>query len=158
MQYGDQEAWDGLDDPVTRLVIGCAIAVHRKIGPGLLESAYQVCLAHELRKADVKFSREVPVPVRYDDIQLECGYRLDFLVEESVILEVKCVESVQDIHLAQLMTYLRLTGKERGLIINFNTVLLKNGIFRRVLTGGRSARPIGSNHSSLTSATTASLR
>lgn len=124
---------DFVDDPVTRAVIGAAIAVHRVLGPGLLESAYQVCLAHELGKRHVEFQREVALPVDYEGVRLDCGYRLDFLVAGSVILEIKCVESVSNLHLAQLLAYLRLSGKPRGLLINFNEELLKDGLYRRVL-------------------------
>ncbi len=125
---------DFVDDPVTYEVIGAAIAVHRALGPGLLESAYQACLAHELKKRRVAFEREVPLPVNYDGERLDCGYRLDFLVAGEVIVEIKCVEAVANIHLAQLLTYLRLSGRARGLLINFNEVVLKDGIYRRVLT------------------------
>jgi len=137
-----------VDDPVTYQVIGAAIAVHRGLGPGLLESAYQACLAHELKKRGVAFEREVPIPVVYDGERLDCGYRLDFLVASEVVVEIKCVDAVANIHLAQLLTYLRLSGRSRGLLINFNEVVLRDGIFRRVLT-----RPHGT-----VSASSASLR
>ncbi len=125
---------DFTDDPITHEIIGAAIAVHRVLGPGLLESAYQTCLARELTKRRVLFEREVPLPVIYDGDRLDCGYRLDLLVAGQVIVEAKCVESVAKIHLAQLLTYLRLSGVPRGLLINFNQVVLKDGIYRRALT------------------------
>jgi GxxExxY protein len=120
-------------------VIGAAITVHRSLGPGLLESAYQACLAHELCKRGVAFEREVQVPVVYDGVQIECGYRMDLLVADAVVVEIKCVAEVLDIHLAQLLTYLRLSGKERGLLINFNEVLLKDGLYRRALSARNTA-------------------
>jgi len=113
-------------------IIGCAIKVHRALGPGLLESAYEVCLVHELGKAGLKVERQVPLPVIYDGIRLDAGYQLDVLVEDAIILELKSVESLLPIHEAQLLTYLRLANKKLGLLINFNVTLLKNGIKRRV--------------------------
>lgn len=135
---------DFVDDPITKSVIGCAIKVHRALGPGLLESAYQACLVHELLRSGLRVDREVAIPVRYEGLVLECGYRLDLVVEKQVIVEVKAVEKVLSIHEAQLMTYLRLSGLERGLLINFHVALLKHGITRRVLTKpdfGRAASP-----------------
>jgi GxxExxY protein len=123
-----------VDDPATGAVIGAAIAVHRVLGPGLLESAYQACLAHELLKRGHAVRREVALPVEYDGVRLDCGYRVDLIVDDQVVVEVKCVEGVKDIHLAQLITYLRLSGITRGLVINFNEQLLRDGVFRRVLT------------------------
>lgn len=101
------------------------------MGPGLLESAYEVCLEHELRKAGLKVERQVPLPVTYDGIKLNCGYQLDLLVEGKIIIELKAIESIMPIHEAQLLTYLKLTGLKLGLLINFNVALLKNGIKRR---------------------------
>lgn len=158
MEYGDWEAAEGLDDPITKRVIGWAISVHRKLGPGLLESAYQVCLAHELKKAGIRFERELPLAVLCDGVRLDCGYRLDFLVEDSVVLEIKCVDAVLDVHLAQLLTYLKLSGKQRGLILNFNVVLLKDGIYRRVLTAEGSSRSTRLSNTILHSASSATLR
>jgi GxxExxY protein len=120
-------------DPLTGGIIGAALTVHKELGPGLLESAYQACLAEELRSQSINFRREVPVPLVYKGIQLDCGYRLDFLVEEQVIVECKAVESLAPIHDAQVLTYLRLTGKHRALILNFNCKQLRNGIKRLVL-------------------------
>ncbi len=128
---------DGGDDPVTREVIGAAIAVHRVLGPGLLESAYQACLTHEVKKRGLRVDREVPVAVVYDDVSLDCGYRIDLLVESQVVVEVKAIEKTLPVHEAQLLTYLKLAKKQRGLLINFNVSLLKQGIVRRVLSRGR---------------------
>ena len=117
---------------ITERVIGAAIEVHRKLGPGLLESAYRECLSRELLLRNISFVREHPVPVVYKDVRLECGYRLDFLIEGYVVVEIKSVEALGPIHEAQLMTYLSLGGWRLGLLINFNELLLKDGIRRRV--------------------------
>ena len=117
---------------LTDKIIGAAIEVHKSLGPGLLESAYQVCLAHELSLARVSFQCQVPLPVTYKSLQLDCGYRLDFLVEKLVVVELKAVESLQSIHEAQLLTYLKLGGWPIGLLINFNVPVLKKGIKRMV--------------------------
>ena len=111
-------------------VIDAAIAVHREVGPGLLESAYQACLAYELRDRQFQVKTEAPVPVDYRDVHLDVGYRLDQLIENAVIVEVKSVTKLAPIHDAQLMTYLRLTNRSLGLLINFNTPLLKDGVKR----------------------------
>lgn len=115
---------------VTQKIIGCAINVHRALGPGLLESSYEVCLVHELSKAGLNVRSQVALPVVYDGIRLEAGYRIDLLVEDSVIVELKAVESIHPIHEAQVISYLKLSGKKLGLLINFNVNLLKNGIKR----------------------------
>jgi GxxExxY protein len=125
---------DFTDDPVTRAVIGAAIEVHKALGPGLLESAYHTCLVHLLRKQRHGCAVEVDLPVNFEGLKIDRGYRMDLVVENSVIVEVKSVEKVLPIHEAQLLTYLRLSGLKRGLILNFNVTLLKNGITRRVLT------------------------
>ena len=109
-----------------------AIEVHKVLGPGLLESAYEECLAHELSFANVFFERQVLLPVTYKSLQLDCGYRLDFLVEKTVVLELKALEGLQPIHEAQLLTYLKLGGWPIGLLINFNVPVLKKGIKRLV--------------------------
>ncbi len=115
--------------------IQCAYNVHRQIGPGLLESVYQVCLAYELTKAGICFQREVALPVVYDgDVQLETGYRLDFLIENVLIIETKTVEELAPVHLAQVLTYLRLAKLRRGLLINFYVPRIKEGI-KRVVNG-----------------------
>jgi GxxExxY protein len=117
---------------LTDKIIGAAIEVHKALGPGLLESAYEECLAHELSFAGIPFERQVPLPITYRSIQLDCGYRLDFLVERTVVLELKALESLQPIHEAQLLTYLKLGGWPVGLLINFNVPVLKKGIKRMV--------------------------
>ena len=118
---------------LTGAVIGAASEVHRILGPGLLESAYQECLARELVLRQIPFERERPVPRAYKGIRLECGYRVDLLVAQSVVVEIKAIEEIAPIHEAQLLTYLQLGGWHVGLLINFNVVVLKNGIRRRVL-------------------------
>ena len=117
-------------DEIASVIVDSAIKVHTKLGPGLLESAYEACLSHELKKRGLKVDRQIPQPVYYDDIIIDVGYRLDLLVNDSVIIELKAVENVLPIHQAQLMTYLKLSGKTLGFLINFNTVLIKNGIKR----------------------------
>jgi GxxExxY protein len=120
-------------DPISKVVIGAAIEVHRHLGPGLLESAYQSCLAHELNSQGVRFLREVTLPVTYKGTLLDCGYRMDFVVEDLLVLEIKAVESLSKIHEAQLLSYLRLSGKPLGLLINFHVPLLRDGIKRLAL-------------------------
>jgi len=117
---------------LTQKIIGAAIEVHKALGPGLLESAYEECLAYELLIANVSFERQVPLPVSYKSVQLDCGYRLDFLIEHTVVLELKALESLQPIHEAQLLTYLKLGGWPIGLLINFNVPVLTKGIKRMV--------------------------
>lgn len=121
-----------LDDELTEKIIGAAIAVHKALGPGLLESAYEQCLAHEFFLSGVSFERQVALPVVYKSLQLDCGYRLDFLVEKTVLVELKAVENLQPIHEAQLLTYLRIGGWPIGLLINFNVPVLRKGIKRMV--------------------------
>jgi GxxExxY protein len=118
---------------ITGDVIGAAIEVHRSLGPGLLESAYQECLARELVIRRIPFERQRPLPLEYKGIRLECGYRIDLLISGLVVVEIKSVEAIAPVHEAQLITYLRVGGWSVGLLINFNVVLLKNGICRRVL-------------------------
>jgi len=120
------------DSDLTDIVIGCAIEVHRALGPGLLESAYEECLCYELAARDVTFERQKNVPLQYKDVRLEVGYRLDLFIENRLVVELKCVEKILPIHEAQLMTYLRLTKVKTGLIINFLTPVLKDGIRRIV--------------------------
>lgn len=117
----------------THAIIGCAMKVHRALGPGLLESAYEVCLEHELRKAGMRVARQVPLPVVYDGIRLDAGYRLDLVVNDAVILELKAVETILPIHEARLLSYMKLANLPLGLLINFHTALLKDGIVRRRL-------------------------
>ena len=117
-------------DPLTNKIIGCAIEVHRELGPGLLESIYQQCLAHEMSLNGLQFKQEHPLPVHYKGIQLDSGYRIDLLVEDEVIVELKCVEKILTIHQAQILTYMKLAKASTGLLINFNVELLKNGLKR----------------------------
>ena len=112
---------------------GAAIEVHKELGPGLMESSYEECLCHEFNLRGLRFQRQVPLPVAYKGVKLDCGYRLDLLVEDKIILELKCVQEVHPIHEAQLLTYLRLSGKKVGLLINFNVTLMKDGITRLVM-------------------------
>ncbi len=117
-------------DALTEKIIGCAIEVHRAFGPGLLESAYEHCLARELSLNDIPFCLQAPVPVEYKGVNLECGYRIDILVDERVILELKCVEKILPIHEAQLLTYMKLANISIGLLINFNVRRVVDGIRR----------------------------
>jgi GxxExxY protein len=135
IHHGDTEAQSKLlHEPLTEQVIGAAIEVHRELGPGLMESAYEECLCHELHLRGVKFARQVPLPVRYKGVGLDCGYRIDLVIEDSLILELKCIEHILPVHEAQLLTYLKLTGKRVGLILNFNvSILTRGGIIRKVL-------------------------
>ena len=119
-------------DSITRRIIGAAIEVHRRLGPGLLGSAYEACLAYELRQLAFKIEQQKPLPFVYKDVKLDCGYRLDLVVEDSVIVEVKAIEQLAPIHDAQLLSYLRLSGKTVGLLINFHVRVLKNGLKRIV--------------------------
>jgi len=114
-------------------IIGCAIAVHKQLGPGLLESAYEICLTYELEQNGFKVERQKAIPLQYREIELDCGYRLDLLVNDLAIIEVKAAESLLPIHDAQLMTYMKLAKCKLGLLINFNEKLLKHGIRRFVL-------------------------
>ena len=118
---------------LTQEIIGAAIEVHRALGPGLLESAYEECLCSELALRKVTFERQLPLPVDYKGTRLDCGYRLDLLVSKEVVVEIKAVESLLPIHQAQLLTYLKLGGWEVGLLMNFNVPVLKQGIKRMVL-------------------------
>ncbi|OEU61707.1 MAG: GxxExxY protein [Desulfuromonadales bacterium C00003094] len=120
-------------DELSNKVIGCALKVHRELGPGLLESTYGQCLAHELRLNDIEFKLQHPVPVEYKGIRLECGYRVDLLIDGRLIVELKSVEQVKGIHEAQLLTYMKLADIKTGLLINFNANRLKDGIKRFVL-------------------------
>jgi GxxExxY protein len=116
-----------------REIVDAALAVHRALGPGLLESIYDECLAYELKKRGVAFERQVVVPVKYDGLVLDAGLRLDLLVAQCVVVELKAVEAILPVHEAQLLTYLKLSGKRLGLLINFNVPLPKDGIKRKVL-------------------------
>ncbi|MEM8495079.1 MAG: GxxExxY protein [Planctomycetota bacterium] len=125
--------FDSGKDPLTHRILGEAIEVHRELGPGLLESTYEACLAYELHARSLKVQSQIALPVRYRDQQLDAGYRVDLLVENQVVIELKSVDRVQPIHEAQLMTYLRLSGFKTGLLINFNVTRLMDGVTRRVL-------------------------
>ncbi len=114
-------------------IIGCAYKVHAALGPGLLESTYEVCLEYELLQEGLSLERQKPLPVVYNQIQLDAGYRVDLLVENKVIVELKSVDAINPVFEAQLLTYLKLSGKKLGLLINFNVPDLKNGIMRRVM-------------------------
>ena len=133
--HGDTETRSKLlYEELTECVIAAAIEVHRALGPGLLESAYEECLCHELHLREISFQRQVPLPVNYKGVKLDCGYRLDLIVENVLILEIKCLEHVLPVHEAQLLTYLKMTGKRVGIILNFNVATLaRGGIIRKVL-------------------------
>jgi GxxExxY protein len=118
---------------ITQKIIGCAIEVHRNLGPGLLESAYEECLAYELIKAGQNILRQQATPVVYKEIKLECGYRIDILVENLVIIELKVVDAINPVHEAQILTYMKFANKSIGLLINFNVTILKNGIKRYII-------------------------
>ena len=135
IHHGDTEARSKLlHEELTERVIGAAIEVHRSLGPGLLESAYEECLCHELHLRGISFERQVPLPVQYKGVNLDCGYRLDLIVENVVIIEIKCLEHVLPVHEAQILTYLKMTSKRVGLILNFNVpVLTRGGIIRKIL-------------------------
>jgi GxxExxY protein len=120
------------ENEIATKVIGCAIEVHRALGPGLLESTYQQCLFYKLKKEGLQVVKEKPIPLVFEEVQLECGYRIDLLVENKVVIELKSVEDLNDIHMAQTITYLKLGNYKLGLLINFNVLLLKKGI-RRVV-------------------------
>lgn len=120
------------ENQLAKKVIGCALEVHRALGPGLLESAYQECLFYKLQQKGLSVVKEKPMPLVFEEVQLSCGYRIDLLVEDKVIVELKSVESLNDVHLAQTLTYMKLGNYKLGLLINFNTNLLKYGIKRIV--------------------------
>jgi GxxExxY protein len=122
-----------LHEELTRQIYGAAIEVHRELGPGLLESAYEECLCREFELRRIPFRRQLELPIIYKGLQLSCGYRIDVLVDDAVILEIKSVEATLPIHEAQLLTYLRLSQKRVGLLMNFNSLLMKDGIARLVL-------------------------
>jgi GxxExxY protein len=121
------------DNEISHAIIGAAIEVHRLLGPGLLESAYEECLSKELALRRLLFDRQKPIPVVYKDAKLECGYRIDLLVEGRVVVELKSIEGLSAIHEAIILTYLRLSGRRLGLLINFNVTVLKDGIRRFVI-------------------------
>ncbi len=118
---------------LTEQIIGAAMEVHRALGSGLLESAYQTCLAREFALRHLPFEKEKPLPVQYKGVQLDCGYKMDFVVANKVVVELKAVEALERVHEAQLLTYLKLTGYKIGLLLNFNVPVLRQGIRRLVL-------------------------
>ena len=120
-------------DPLTEQVIGCAIEVHRALGPGLLEAVYEECLCHELHENRLGFQRQIPVPVTYKAVNLETGFRADLVIEKELLIEIKAVERLLPVHQAQVLTYLKLSGIPKGLLLNFNTRVLKDGIRRFVM-------------------------
>ena len=120
------------DETLARKIIGAAIEVHKELGPGLLESAYEQCLCHELSLRGIQFRRQIDLPVKYKGLELDCGYKMDIVVEDVVILELKTVRKLAPVHEAQLLTYLKLYDRPVGLLINFNVALLKNGLKRMV--------------------------
>jgi GxxExxY protein len=123
----------GERDPVTDRVIGLAIEVHRQLGPGLLESAYEECLCYEMQVQGISYLRQVPLPIQYKGVRLECGYRMDVVVDGKLVIEIKSVDKLLPLHEAQLLTYLKLSGIRTGLLLNFNAMLLRDGIRRMVL-------------------------
>lgn len=122
------------EEEISKIVFECALKVHKVLGPGLLENAYEECLFYELKKTNLKVEKQKPLPLIYEEVKLEIGYRIDIIIENKFIVEVKSVEALNDVHLAQLLTYLKLTDCKLGLIINFNVKLLKDGV-RRVING-----------------------
>ncbi len=131
---------------LTHEIIGAAIEVHRFLGPGLLESAYEECFCHELTLRNLGVQRQVPVPVVYKEVKLECGYRLDLVVEKEVVLELKSIEAFSPVHEAVMLTYLRLSGYRIGLLINFNVTILKDGIRRFVFEPGDQEKNLHRGH------------
>jgi len=121
------------EDEISKIILDCAFRVHTKLGPGLLESSYRACLAYELRNAGLTVEEEKALPLIYDEIKLDCGYRIDILVNSKVIVELKTVEAFNEVHQAQILTYMRLSEKKLGLLINFYVKSLKNGIKRFIL-------------------------
>ncbi len=119
---------------ITYKIIGCAYKVHLALGPGLLESTYELCMAHELIRAELRIEQQKTLPVIYDGIKLDGGYRIDLLVEDKVIVELKSIDVIAEIHKAQVLTYLKLSGKEVGLLMNFNVTDMKKGITRLVMS------------------------
>lgn len=122
------------ENELSKFVFEAALKVHRTLGPGLLESAYQECLFYELTKTELFVQKEKALPLIYETVKLDCGYRLDIIVENKLIVEVKSVEALNDIHLAQVLTYLKLADCKLGLLINFNVILIKDGV-RRIING-----------------------
>lgn len=135
-----------MNDDITGKVIAAAIQVHRVLGPGLLESAYQACLCRELDLRRISFEREVPLAVEYEGVRVDCGYRLDVLVEKTIVVEIKAVAQIGPIQESQLLTYMKLGGFPLGLLINFNVPLLRLGLRRFILSGKRPVLPANNPH------------
>jgi GxxExxY protein len=131
-EKGEATRFQAADNQLTDKIIGAAIEVHRTLGPGLLESAYEECLCYELSQLGLGFQRQVELPVRYKRVNLDCAYRIDLIVEGTVIVELKTVSELPPVHSSQLLTYLKLSGKQVGLLINFNVTVLKKGLKRVV--------------------------
>ena len=134
MNHGDTEAQRSFLNDLSGRVIGLCIEFHRELGPGLLESAYEECLAYEFSQNQLRFERQRPLPIRYKQVCLDCGYRLDFVVEDALIVELKAVTEMHPVDEAQLLTYLKLDHKQLGLLVNFNVPVLKQGI-KRIVCG-----------------------
>ena len=122
------------EEEISKIVFECALRVHKVLGPGLLESAYEECLFYELKKTNLKVEKQKPLPLIYEEVNLEVGYRIDIIIEDKFIVEVKSEKALNDVHLAQLLTYLKLSDCKLGLLINFNVKLLKDGV-RRIING-----------------------
>jgi GxxExxY protein len=120
------------ENELSKIVFNCALKVHQNLGPGLLESAYEECLFYELNKTGLEIQKQKALPLVYEEVKLDIGYRIDIIIENKLILEIKSVEALNDIHFAQLLTYLKLTNCKLGMLINFNVALIKNGIKRVV--------------------------
>lgn len=120
------------ENQISEKIIGCAIQVHKELGPGLLESSYEECIYYEIVQSGLLVEKQKPLPLVYKDVKLDCGYRIDLIIEGKVIVEIKAVESLNDIHMAQILTYLKLSKVRLGLLMNFNVTLLKSGIKRVV--------------------------
>ncbi|WP_394758004.1 GxxExxY protein [Flavobacterium sp.] len=120
------------ENELSKIVFDCALKVHQNLGPGLLESAYEECLFYEIKKTGLQVEKQKPLPLIYEEVKLDIGYRLDIIIENKLILEIKSVDSLNDVHFAQLLTYLKLTDCKLGMLINFNVTLIKNGIKRVV--------------------------
>jgi len=118
------------EDEISRIVFDSALKVHKTLGPGLLESSYEECLFYELKKTGLKVEKQKPLPLIYEEVKLEVGYRIDIVIEDKFIVEIKSVEALNEVHLAQLLTYLKLSDCKLGLLINFNVKLLKDGVIR----------------------------
>jgi GxxExxY protein len=129
------------ENDISRQIVDAAFTVHHRLGPGLLESVYETVLAYELDKRNLRFVRQVAIPIMYDHVKIDEGFRADFIVEDAVVVELKSIESVLPVHKKQLLTYLRLTEKRLGLLINFNVPLVKDGI-TRIVNGLRSGEPV----------------